>query len=77
MNAILGINFHKQVHVIRQDFQLKQLGSRISTDLLYNFLKPGIHAVDEDGSPILWTPDDVVFTGVHHVAIGFIGDLIG
>jgi hypothetical protein len=77
MNAILGIDFHEQVHVFRQDFHLKQLGSRISTDLLYNLLEPAIHAVDQDGSPILRTPDDVVFTGVHHVAIGFIGDRIG
>ena len=44
MNAVLRVHFHQEMHVIRHDVQLEQLGTGFSTDIQDNSLEPGVNS---------------------------------
>jgi len=46
--------------------------SHILLVLYYEFLQSHIDTIDHDLSAVFWTPDHMIFTGVHHVMIAFI-----
>lgn len=74
MNAVLGIDFYQEMNVFRHNLQFKDFGIQFCTGALYNIFKPGINPIDQYRSSIFRTPDNVIFTGVHHVVIRFITD---
>ena len=55
-----------------QDFQFKNLGIRFSADDLNNLFEPGIHTADQYRTAVLWTPYNMIFTGVNNVVIRFV-----
>ncbi len=69
MNPVLGIDFHEEMHVIRHDLQFEKLCTRCCTDIAYNRLETDINPVDQYGTAILWTPDNVVLTRVDDVIV--------
>jgi len=72
MDPILRIDLHEEMDVVREHLELQNLGGGVVDDLLYNGLEPDIYPVDQNTTPILGTPDHVIFTGVGDVVIGFV-----
>ena len=77
MNAVLGSDFHQEVHMFGHDFQFKNLGMRFSTDALNNLCKPVVNAIDQHRAAVLWAPDNVIFAGVDYVVIRFVLNGVG
>ena len=69
MNAVLGINIHEPMDVIRHDFQLEQLCPCFGTDLGNNRFETHVNPIDKYRTAILRTPDDMILAGVHDVVI--------
>ena len=72
MDADLRVYLHKQMHVIRHDFHLYDVDAELIADFSYEFFQSDIDAIDQDFSPVFWTPDHMIFTGVYHIMIAFI-----
>jgi hypothetical protein len=64
----LGIDFGQQMNMIRHDLRFEDFRVGFVGHVQNNLPGPGVHAIDQDGPAILWTPNDVVFAGVYHVA---------
>ena len=69
MDTVLGVHVDQQVHMVRHNFEGKEFGSKISTDLLYNLLETNIDTLNEYRPTILRTPNNVVFTRVDDIII--------
>jgi hypothetical protein len=67
----LWIDFDQQVNVIRHHFHFQDVNGQLRRQLGSNVTKPRINAVDQDGTPIFWAKDNLVFTGVDNVVIAF------
>src|SRR5205085_6870221 len=69
MNAVLRVHFHEEMHVLWHDVQFQTLGIRFSAYPLDNLFKTVVKTVDQHGTAVLRTPDNVIFAGVDHVVI--------
>jgi len=58
--------------VVRHDFHLYDVDAELLADFLYEFLQAHIDTIDQDLAAVFWTPDHMIFAGVHHIMIAFI-----
>ena len=72
MDSELRVHFHKQMHMIRHDLHLDDVDAKFLTGFLYQFFQANIYTIDQYLSAIFWTPDHMVFAGVHHIMITFV-----
>ena len=72
MYAKLRVYLHEQMHMVRHDFHLYVVDTKLIADFLYEFLQANIDTIDQDLAAVFWTPDHMVFAGVHHIVIAFI-----
>ena len=69
MDTKLGVDLDEKMHVIRHDFEFNDLCRQFVTDRMYNLFKARINAVCENGTTMLWAPDNVIFTGLNHIVV--------
>ena len=67
VNTVLRIDVDQQMHVIRHNFEFYQIKAVFAADFGDQFLKSGVHSVDQDLTAILRTPDHMILTGVDYV----------
>ena len=72
MNAKLRIDFNQEVHVIRHEFQFKDVCPMLRRHFADQFFEPNVGAIVQDIAPLFRTPDDVIFTRVDDVSIRFV-----
>jgi|GEM_PF-2383037 len=72
VNAKLRIDFNQEVHVIRHDFEFKDVCPMLRRHFADQFFEPNVGAIHQDFAPIFRTPDDVIFTRVDDVSIRFV-----
>ena len=72
MDTELWVYLHEQMYMVRHDFHLYDVDAKLVANFLYEFLQSHIDTIDQDLSAVFWTPDHMIFTGVHHVMITFI-----
>ena len=72
MNAVLRINIEQQMNVIRHYFHADYFDLDFLTNLNNQLLKSIINAIDQNFSPVLWTPNYVVFTRIDNIMIRFV-----
>ena len=72
MNPVFRIHFDQQMHMIRHDFHLNNLNGALFSHLMNDPLQSFIHALCQDPTPVLRTPDHMLFAGEYHVVGGFV-----
>ncbi len=59
VNAKLRIDFNQEVHVIRHDFEFKDVCPMLRRLFADQFFEPNIGAIHQDFASLFRTPDDV------------------
>ena len=72
MNTKLRIYFHEQMYMVRHDFHLYDVDAIFLANSLYQLFQPCIDTIDQDLTAVFWTPNHMIFAGVHHVTIAFV-----
>ena len=72
MDAELQVYLHEQMDVVGHDFHLYDVDMVFFADIFYEFLQANIDTIDQDLTAVFWTPNHMIFAGVHHIMIAFI-----
>ena len=72
MNPKLRVALHQQMHVIGHDFHFHNLGTSSIADFANDLFQRFIDWRQKNLPAIFRAPDYMKFTGVDHVAVGFV-----
>ncbi|KWT83457.1 hypothetical protein ASN18_2207 [Candidatus Magnetominusculus xianensis] len=69
MYAELRVYLDKQRYMVWHDFHFDDVCPNVQCFLLNELFKPVYNSINKNFAPILWTPDNMVFAGIHNVVI--------
>lgn len=72
MDTELWVYFHEQMHMVWHNFHLNDVDAIFITDFFYEGFQPYINAIDQDLTAVFWTPNHMIFAGVHHIVVALI-----
>ena len=72
INPILRVYLNQQMDVVGHNLQFQNVCADAFSNTIYQFLQSRFYLTNQNLTPVLRTPDNMIFTGIDNIPIRFI-----